>query len=146
MFLSGSYTHRELKGSFDFGIDGQKRPDQQVWWLAGGVRKNWFGIGTTAIYGEYGHSDDVLTGTCGNFVVTSPAGVGCTSGLKIAGHSATLWGLGIVQAIDAAAAEVYIGYRHQEVDIDTSLIAGGAKTKQPISDLDAVLSGIRIKF
>lgn len=146
VFVSAAFYHRELNGAFDLGVDGAKRPDEDIFWVAAGLRKNWFGIGPTSIYAEYSRSENLLTGTCGNAVVVAPAGVGCTSGLKIAAHESNLWGIGFVQTIQSAATEIYLGYRHQEVDISTAPTPGGPLTKQPISDLDAVLAGVRVKF
>jgi hypothetical protein len=61
-----------------------------------GIERNWFGIGNTTFFGEYGASDfDVESATINN---------------------GTYWGIGFVQAISAAASDVYVGYRNYEAD------------------------------
>jgi predicted porin len=147
IFVSGSYTNTEYKGTLDRDIagvalvPGLTRPDHQYWWIGAGLKKNWFGIGTTAIYGEYAEGEGQLDGSC----YESP----CTLTLRVTDHSSRLWGVGLVQNIDAIASEVYIGYRHHEVDLSTQTAAqfqAGTSTKQNIEALDSVLAGIKIKF
>jgi hypothetical protein len=53
-----------------------------------------------------------------------------------------VWGVGIVQNIDAAATELYLGWRHYSADVTDN---GGAKTLDT-EDLDIVVGGARVKF
>ena len=48
------------------GANEHKKPASQ-WLVQGGIAKNWFGIGNTALYGEYGKANDwgALTGGTG---------------------------------------------------------------------------------
>jgi hypothetical protein len=50
----------------------------------------------------------------------------------------TVWGLGIVQHIDAAAMEVFLSYR--------LFSAENTKTGGEVDDFDVVMGGARIKF
>ena len=148
VFVSGSWTNHEFKGSLDRDVNGQQRPDMTYLWLAAGLRKNWFGIGTTAIYAEYGKGDDVLTGTF--FDTNTAAAV-----QRIASNDNWLWGVGIVQNVDAIATEFFAGYRHHEVNISTEQCAapvgavsvcGGPLTKQNLESLDTLFVGAKIRF
>jgi hypothetical protein len=124
--------------------------DLTDWQIQAGIAKNWFGWGNTAIYGEYGQTQDMAASTGGrNFAGATACGGAfggnCTnfSGITgVVGSDATLWGIGIVQYIDAAAMEVYVAYRNYSVDIDVLLPAN----RVDIEDLHVVTAGSRIKF
>ena len=83
--------------------------DQQYWHIAGGVNRDFTGLGNTSIYGEYG-SYDYDGGQ----------------------NDVTMWGLGVVQHFDAAATELYIAYRNWDEDVsDKSVdqVMAGARIK-----------------
>lgn len=104
LFLTGHYGDVDV----EFLI-----PSQNVvgWHLSGGVERKLVEIGKTTVYGEYARLDlDELT-------TAEP----------------TLWGMGINQAIDAAALDLYVSYRH----IDTDSALGAA---------DLFMVGSRIRF
>ncbi len=84
-------------------------------------------LGKTAVYGEYGIYND--------FGVEDNTGqIGAA---VIAGSKAEVWGLGFVQNIDAAAMELYVGYRNYSLSIKDAVSP---------EDIDAVFAGARIKF
>ena len=72
-------------------------------------------------------------GTTGNssFVTVGP----------ITTDSLRIWGVGIVQNIDAAAMELYLGYRNYKADAADA--AGNAST---LNSIDVIAAGARIKF
>jgi hypothetical protein len=63
-----------------------------------------------------------------------------------------VWGLGIAQNIDAAAAAVYLGYRHMEADIHCntancgSAATGATNGKLPTEGIDVIVMGARVLF
>ena len=57
----------------------------------------------------------------------------------------TVWGLGFVQNFEAAAMDVYIGYRHFENDLSLSTSEGDV-LKTGTKDFDAVRGGVIIRF
>ena len=81
-----------------------------------GIQKNWTGWGNTTFYGEYGRVEDGVTG----LVVSGATAAGALAGLGAQGvivdSEMTWWGLGAVQTIDAAAMDVYLGYRRYSAD------------------------------
>lgn len=125
IFVQGHYAWSEYR------VDGGNAANaRQSHWLAqGGVAKNWFGPGDTAIYGEYGQGKDN---------VFESAAVLATVG---AGSNATLLGLGVNQKIDAAAMEIYAGWRR--FSLNTTAVAAGAAG---LEDINIVYSGARIRF
>ena len=65
---------------------------------------------------------------------------------QLKGDKLTMWGIGLVQNIDAAAMEIYLSWRHFEAKdpgtTTTVITAQGVGLK----DLDIVLTGARVKF
>jgi hypothetical protein len=105
-----------------FGLDPlRNRPDINLWWGDIGIQKNWTGIGATTFYAEVGKVFDGVTG-----LTATPTGFPGTAGLFINGTSGlfplggrgvvvssdmTWTGGGMVQTIDAAAMDIYLGFR-----------------------------------
>ena len=65
----------------------------------------------------------------------------------------TVWGLGIAQKFDAAATDLYVGYRHFDADITctgagatAAGAAGGAAKKLPTEGIDVIVMGARVLF
>jgi len=102
LFLSGGY------GDVDSDSDANKRDG---WWLMAGVQRNFFGVGNTTFYGEYGESnfDHEAAGvtTAGWHSVNDP------DSDRLSG---SYWGIGAVQSVDAAAMDFYINFRRYELD------------------------------
>jgi predicted porin len=121
LFLSGSAARRDVDV-----IGANKDVEQTYWSVRGGIAKNWFGIGNTVLYGEYHkwHSDQDLT----------------VSGLATTSNEAAIWGLGVVQNIDAAAMELYLAYKNHGVDLN------GPGATPDTEDTHLVISGARIRF
>jgi hypothetical protein len=163
LFVQGGY----LRDSFGSGVRGTAngvtsfadfsiQPDRTQWAIQAGISQNWFGIGKTTLFGEYGRNEDFGVGTTFNFGTFNPA-----TGAVVAGATRTIasaeteyWGIGIVQAVDAAAMDLYLGYKHFSADVTSC--AGGAvanlatcqlgATATDIKDFDLVVGGARIKF
>ncbi len=53
---------------------------------------------------------------------------------------ATVWGLGVVQYIDAAAMELFLTYKNYSADIRELGV------NSPTKDLDVVIGGVRVSF
>jgi predicted porin len=141
LFLSGAFAQLSHDGSSpgDFNtftggplVAGARRPDAKLWYVVGGISKNWFGMGNTALYGEWSRITDGA------------------SGLTIGGDSiwdseVNMWGLGVVQNIDAAAMELFLSYRQYQAEFG-SLAGGPFGTATGLNDMNIVMAGARIKF
>jgi hypothetical protein len=152
LFIQGHYLRQFNNNQFGSDYYGYNagnnsgaaaflKPDATNWLIQGGITRNWFGIGNTALYAEYGKWEDFGAGE-GAGRTYSNAGAPTLLGPAVAGVVGTdlsIWGLGLVQNVDAAAMEMYIGYRHFSADIS----AGAAGFS---SDFDQVTIGSRIKF
>jgi hypothetical protein len=88
IFLYGAYSNVEFE---DANTDGDN------WYIKAGLRRTWNHLGATVPYVEY--QDGQLDTT----------GVGDTGEVE-------LWGLGVVQEIDAAAMSLWLSYRNIDAD------------------------------
>ena len=74
--------------------------DGTLWQIQAGITKNWTGLGNTAFYGEYARGEDLQRSLSPR--TRQPAGLDPLSSCRT---TMTMWGLGVVQNIDAAAME-----------------------------------------
>jgi predicted porin len=125
-FLSGSASVQHVaSGIFVTAFAGEREQNfnnsaldftESNWGVRAGVAKNWFGVGNTVIYGEYNLFDNVQNRDA----------------------EAEIWGVSIIQNIDAAAMELFLSYKNYSTDV----VVGGVEGE----DMDVVFSGARIKF
>lgn len=83
--------------------------DSQSYYVKAGIKQRWNSLGATAIYGEYGLSED-------NIIVA-----GAFAG---AGTEVTRYGAGIHQWIDAASLQLYAKWDRLELDSSNAIIDG----------------------
>ena len=126
IFVQGHYAWSDYRTSAGNAAD----KTQSNWLIQGGVAKNWFGPGDTALYVEYGEGKDNVFETAATLATVG------------AGSSSSLWGLGINQKIDAAAMEIYAGWRRFSLSTTPAVAAGAAG----LDDIDIVFTGARIRF
>jgi hypothetical protein len=138
-----------------------KKKDANQWLIQGGLAKNHFGFGITSVYGEYGKAEDwgaLDNGTGRDYPVggqfTAPFNTPYINSNNFTGiqnvtdTEVNIWGLGIVQNFDAAATELYLGYRNfsaklngVEVVGSCSNAAGGGNATTQTSTGGVVTSG-----
>jgi predicted porin len=102
----------------------------QFWYIRPGIYRKWHALGKTSIFGEYGEAQG--SGRCSDGTNTANIFQRCDG---------TFYGVGVQQYVDAAAMEIYLGWRHFEADlIDFDY--------NPVSsdDVETVYTGARIKF
>jgi hypothetical protein len=141
LFAQGQWFRASFDGpgNSQYWGDFLDHKDSTAWQIQAGIAKNWFGIGNTAIYGEYNRQDGfgASNGAAKDYVAGA---AGITSVLDVTDTKVTVWGLGIVQNIDAAATEVYLGYRHFDADVTSE----GARLNT--ENFQALVGGARVKF
>ena len=119
IYLTGSATGLNADAKkFDPGVG--ETDSASSYYLQAGISQDFFNIGKTTLYGEYGETN-------------SGANVGA---YYYKDSSTSTWGVGVVQDIDAAAMSLYLTYNHGEAKF--------AGTEG--DDMDAVMAGARIKF
>jgi Gram-negative porin len=134
LFAQGEYIDATGK-SVDNAVNGfaaDPTAKGNRWHIQGGVKRNWFGIGDTSLYAEFGQHKGWKGLQAAN-VLSVPGTVAGTSADKL-----DIWGLGVVQNVDAAAMELYLGYRNYKAS-DPTVAAG-------LQSIDIIAAGARIKF
>ena len=106
LYLTGAYVDQDN--------DTAGRDNTTLWYVQGGIAKNWTGLGNTVVYGEYTQIDNAFDNI----------------------SDSTVFGVGIVQHIDAAAMELFLAYRQYSADW------GNVSA----NDFDIVMGGARIRF
>ena len=124
LFVTGAAGQREIEGKTT--APASPNGEATFWYVAGGVSQNWFGFGKTVLFGEYSVHTDFAQQSVATFAGGFPSEV-------------THWGLGAVQYVDAAAMEVFLTYKHYEME---GVALGGL----PINDFQQVIGGARINF
>ena len=141
LFLSGAFARLAHDGTSPGDLNtftglgltaGAQRPDAKLWYLVGGISQNWFGMGKTAFYGEWSRIDDGASGLT-------------IGGDSLANTRVDMWGIGVVQNIDAAAMELFLSYRQYQASID-SLAGANLGTGANLNDMNIIMAGARIKF
>ncbi|MFA5958770.1 MAG: porin, partial [Hyphomicrobium sp.] len=111
-FQAGAYIEHTPTGLFAYGAYGHDDysdgdiGSSQTWYGKGGIRQRWNPLGHTVLYGEYEH----IKGSGAFSQSAAIEDFGAT-------HDTTkVWGLGVVQEIDAAAMSIWLKYRHLDYD------------------------------
>ena len=108
----------ELDGTrFGTAASAYGGPDARFWWLSAGISQNFFGIGKTVLFGEYGEhkgglaqasllaQDSSATNAKQfNACTVATAANGCDS-------TVTSWGFGVNQYVDAAAGDWFVHFQ-----------------------------------
>ncbi len=139
LFVSAGYERREDDGRARlFGTTAGFSDEDTHWHVNAGIERNFFGIGKTTFYGEYiAMSSTPLS----NGGVTRVGGGGTPI---IVDADVDVWGLGIVQTIDAAAMDLYIGFRNHSADVMVN--DAGTLAKADLEDFQQINVGGVIKF
>jgi hypothetical protein len=144
LFLQGHYMAADFNAGGNTGYWGQATPDRKdatQWMVQGGIARNWFGFGNTSLYAEYVKSEDWGAGNAG---LTGYAASGTLIAMPtVSSTGVRVWGLGVVQNLDAAATELYLGYRNYHI---TDLVSGGVDVSNQLEDFHQVIGGMRVKF
>ena len=126
------------------------KDDAEGYFVMAGIEKNWFGLGATSIYGEYSHGEygaSLNNGSIRTLAATDPLNsLGATA--RISSSETDVWGVGIQQAVDAAAMELYIGYKNYsgEARLSATGSSAGSIASRSIDDFQLVIAGARIRF
>jgi predicted porin len=111
--------------------------------------RNWMTLGSTAFYGEYSRFKNFAPADLDGVTVASVAtgGVCSTPGnCRISGSEVEVWGLGVVQWIEPAAMQIYLGYRHFEADLSLVDARGQNQAAAGLKDFQIIKLGSIIAF
>jgi predicted porin len=122
LFVDAGWMRREFDPT---GAQPNIRDDFTFWYVRPGIYRKWNALGKTSFFGEYGEAD----------------GSGMANVRNFNENEGKFYGIGLQQEVDAAAMELYIGWRHFEADL-----TDGAGLAVSADDVDTVYTGARIKF
>ncbi len=114
LFAEGGYVHREF--------DDTNGHDFNYWFVRAGIYQKFFALGKTSISGEYG---SVSNDTYKSYEVDDDVFKDLSDGRH--------FGINLVQDIDSAAMNIFLGWRRFEAD-------------GPTDSIDTIYSGARIQF
>ena len=128
LYVTGAYGRRnDDRRKEVFGADAVKT--DTMWYLQAGIEQNWLGFGKTTVFGEY------LNNEQGHITAANGALEG------------RMWGLGLNQAIDAAAMNLYMVYREHSFDSWGVTATGGQGVKgAELNDIRTFTFGGNIQF
>lgn len=131
LFFYGAYGHENNNNTtINTSLGLLEQGDTDHYYLKAGLRRKLSPLGHTVFYGEYGNYDDML----------SPALLAANAATFSAGSEARIWGLGVVQEVDAAAMSLWLTYRNS----DAEFTIDGAKTD--LDDFHVIKAGALINF
>jgi hypothetical protein len=167
--IAGSFSilHKPTGLNFTFAAANREHPSHVVLTSGeiGTLRDSWFyylkpgilldisRLGHTGLYAEYGRYTDFLGRDADAELVEGlagiPEGTACAASgdaCLVDASEATIWGLGIVQHIDDADAELYLGLRHHRAEVDLVDADGAEVGTSGLTDLVTVIGGMLINF
>ncbi len=101
-------------------------------YVKAGIRTRLNALGATVFYGEYLNGQDGLN--AGGIPIAAISALDIDSELEV-------WGLGVVQEVDAAAMSVWLKYRNHSLSVDGGILGSGEA-----DDFDYVGVGALINF
>ncbi|MDX2158862.1 MAG: porin [Hyphomicrobiaceae bacterium] len=146
LFLTAAAGVREIEGQQTPGVaaSAYAGPDDSWWYLAGGLSRNFFGIGKTVLFAEYLSNEGGLEQAA--FIAASGAYNNNRVGDVRSSSEMDMWGIGINQYIDAAAMEVFATYKNYSLDATGFADAALNKGTGGVSDFSTFIVGTRINF
>lgn len=155
LFGTVAYVHRVFNGidSSDQAVFGENttglvtpagtnRPPTDYLFTAFGIRKRFSWLGDTTVYGEFARVDDAITGL-------REAGLDDGTNSEVTDSRMEMIGAAISQNIDAAAMDIYMGFRHFTFDVEGARVVQGnvfPNMPETLTDMSIAYTGARIKF
>jgi hypothetical protein len=152
LFLTGGYSASKDSNLGTLAtltnVNHPKNDTNKVMAVQAGIEQKFFGLGKTTLYGEYVKLNNGNALNAGALRTVAATDVINTSGAAsfIASSEVKVWGLGINQSIDAAAADFYISARNYSASLNTVNAAGAVAANTGVKDFQAIMSGMIIKF
>ena len=156
LFATAAYVHRTYHGLEAYGTTGTpgavygenttglvttpgtNRPPLDYLYTAFGLRRQYWEIGDTSVYGEYAQVDDAITGLREADLA------------EVTDSSLMMLGAAVNQKIDNAGMDVYAGFRIFKFDTEgvqyRSSTGVTGPSPVPLTDLFIGYAGTRIKF
>ena len=121
------------------------RPDVTHWYVQLGIKRRMLfrELGATTLFVDYQEADDASVGsTINNFGVLN-------NNVEIVDTEMEAWGFGMVQDIDKAAMQLWVGFRHFDPSVtvvNAAAIANGQTLSANFEEQYQIQVGAKIKF
>ncbi len=117
------------------------------WSIRGGIERNWLGLGKTTLFGEFNTFKGTPLSNGGSQTVDAGLNT-ALNGQTLVSSQVDVWGLGMVQSVDAAAMDLYIAYRNFSADVKSApnAVGGGTNNVDGIKDFQLISVGGVIRF
>ncbi|MBU1211504.1 MAG: porin [Alphaproteobacteria bacterium] len=137
LFVYGAYIAEDHEVTNSARGFGRANPEGENWYIKAGIKQKWSSLGSTTFYGEYGENDDKMSAALFDAGVSS--------------STIEQYGVGIVQNVDAAAMQLWVSWRHFDVDSVNCAGAGCAAVglnngTTSFDAIDIVKAGALIAF
>lgn len=120
--------------------------DEYKFWAAEvGIQQKWNSLGKTTVFGQYYSYDGGSLSQSVASSATNPINNGAAA--SIYGSEVEMWGLGVMQKIDAADMKLYALYRHYDFGLE--LASQGSAVVRDSNDLESfqvLMTGAAINF
>jgi len=138
LWVYGAYT--DIDNDDSVPIDSLGFVDNHAWYVKAGLRRRWHPLGHTVIYGEYEDFENDARFSVASGWDTGPTT--CNDPFECSAD-VQMWGVGIVQEIDAAAMSLWLTYRDFEFDVTDHI---GSTGSVPVEDFQYAKFGALINF
>jgi predicted porin len=145
LFVYGSWGRIDDKNRKALYVANVKDEDKH-WYIQGGIEQKFFALGKTTIYGEYGNYETGAGLAAFGQRADFSADFGRTF---LASSDVTVWGIGIVQNVEAAAMDLFLAYRNFSADLvvsNTGTTFSGSPASRAVEDMQIVMTGAIIRF
>jgi hypothetical protein len=133
-------------------VSGDCRGNDEFLYLKAGLVRDFVEWGPTAFYGEryWGWKSPNVSDKDVLCTLALDPGPDCAEEeaaetRELAETTATGWGIGVVQHIEAYDAQVYVGYRSYDLDVDL-IDDGGSIPARDIDDFQTIVAGVTISL
>jgi hypothetical protein len=135
-----------LFGLYNYGdLQSDGFADAETHYFKGGLRTKFNHLGATIFYGEYLTGSDGAAGLEIGLDCADRSDIGtCANNDDILSSDLDVWGLGVVQEVDAAAMSIWLKYRNLSVDVTTE--DGEVSERGGFDDFHYVGVGALINF
>lgn len=142
--LYGNFGAGEMKDDLANVVMPGVDNSYKFWAVEAGIQRKWNELGKTTVFGQYYsyNGGGITQSVSGSDPINSFGG-----SAKIASSDVDMWGVGVMQKIDAADMKLYALYRHYEFGLDLyETGTGNIQASNPLDDYQVLMTGAVINF
>ena len=130
-------------------VTGRCRGDDRFLYVKGGIVRDFFAWGPTALYGEHYRGRRAQNES--DETVLRALELNLDEAEELKRSLQTVWGLGVVQTIKPDSTrnfttDLYVGYRNFALEVDLIGAEGSGVPARKVNNFSAVMAGIRLRY